>query len=148
VRELVFALEFSGTAEPSGPTRGTRRARTSAPSQTLRTLLGADGIETGVERVSGDAATLDSTVERFADGSFVEEGSISYGRLGRITFSTVGKGTVGPSPVDGWAHGAVMWAVTGGDGRFTGARGLITSNFVVSAEGRVVDNQFARLYVP
>ncbi len=148
MRELVFALEFSGIAEPSGPTQATRRARTSAPSQTLRTLLGADGIETGVERVSGDAATLDSTVERFADGSFVEEGTISYGRLGRITFSTVGRGTVGPSPVDGWVHGAVMWTVTGGEGWFTGARGLITSNFVASAEGRVVDNQFARLYVP
>lgn len=147
MRELVFALEFRGTAGPSGPTQGTRRARTSAPSQTLRTLLGADGIETGVERVSGDAATLDSTVERFADGSFVEEGTISYGRLGRITFSTVGKGTVGPGPVDGWAHGAVMWTVTGGDGLFKGARGLITSNFVASAEGQVVDNQFARLYV-
>jgi hypothetical protein len=148
VRELVFALEFSGTAGPPGPSQATRRARTSAPSQTLRTLLGADGIETGVERVSGDAATLDSTVERFADGTFVEEGTISYGRLGRITFSTVGRGTVGPSPVDGWAHGAVMWMVTGGDGWFTGARGLITSNFAASAQGQVVDNQFARIYVP
>jgi len=29
-----------------------------------------------------------------------------------------------------------------------GARGLITSNFVASAQGEVVDNQFARLYVP
>jgi len=40
-----------------------------------------------------------------------------------------------------------MWTVTGGDGLFKGARGLITSNFVASAEGQVVDNQFARLYV-
>ena len=65
-----------------------------------------------------------------------------------VSFSTVGTGTVGPSPVEGWVHGAVMWIVTGGDGQFTGARGLITSNFVASAQGQVVDNQFARLYVP
>jgi hypothetical protein len=30
----------------------------------------------------------------------------------------------------------------------TGARGLITSNFVASAQGGVVDNQIARLYLP
>jgi len=78
----------------------------------------------------------------------VEEGTITYGRLGRVSFSTVGKGTVGPSPVEGWVHGAVMWAVTGGAGSLAGARGLITSNFVASAQGEVVDNQVARLYVP
>jgi len=55
---------------------------------------------------------------------------------------------VGPGPVDGWVHGAVTWTVTGGAGWFAGARGLITSNFVASAQGEVVDNQFARLYVP
>jgi len=38
--------------------------------------------------------------------------------------------------------------VTGGDGRFAGAQGLITSNFTVDAKGAVVDDQFARLYIP
>ncbi len=148
MREIVFALEFRGSAGPSGGSATTRRARTSAPSQTLRTLLGRGGIEAGVEPVSGDEADLDSTVERLPDGGFVEQGTITYGRLGRVSFSTVGRGTVGPSPTDGWVHGAVMWVVTGGDGWFAGARGLITSNFVASAKGEVVDNQFARLYVP
>jgi hypothetical protein len=41
-----------------------------------------------------------------------------------------------------------MWVVTGGDGWFAGARGLITSNFVASGGGEVIDNQFARIYVP
>jgi len=148
VREIVFALEFKGSASPSGGSATTRRARTSAPSQTLRTLLGPDGIVADVEHVSGGEAVMESTVERFPDGSFVEEGTITYGRLGGVTFSTVGKGTVGPSPVEGWVHGAVMWVVTGGTGWFAGARGLITSNFVASAQNDVVDNQFARLYVP
>ncbi len=148
MREIVFALEFRGSAGPSGGLATTRRARTSAPSQTLRTLLGPDGIVAGAEPVSGDGAVLDSTVERFLDGSFVEQGTITYGRLSRVSFSTVGRGTVGPSPVEGWVHGAVTWVVTGGAGWFAGARGLITSNFVASAQGEVVDNQFARLYVP
>ena len=148
MREIVFALEFKGSAGPSDGLASTRRARTSAPSQTLRTLIGPDSIVACVEPASGDEAVLDSTVERFPDGTFVEEGTITYGRLGRVSFSTVGRGTVGPGAVEGWVHGAVMWVVTGGDGWLAGARGLITSNFVASAQGEVVDNQFARLYVP
>jgi len=148
VRELVFALEFRGHAGAVDGSATTRSARTSAPSQSLRTVMGAEAMETGVERVGGDAAVLESTVERFADGSFVEAGVITYGSIGRVTFLTAGTGTVGPSPIEGWVHGSAMWIVTGGDGQFSGARGLITSNFVASAQGEVVDNQFARLYVP
>jgi hypothetical protein len=148
VRELVFALEFRGSAAAVEGSATTRSARTSAPSQALRAVMGPEAMEAGVEPLSGDSAMLESTVERFADGSFVEAGIITYGRLGRVSFSTVGKGTVGPSPVEGWVHGAVMWIVTGGDGQFAGARGLITSNFVASAQGEVVDDQFARIYLP
>ena len=148
MREIVFALEFKGSAGPGGGSAATRRARTSAPSQTLRTLLGPDGINAAVDPASGDEAVLESTVERSPDGGFVEEGTITYGRLGRVSFSTAGRGTVGPSPIEGWVHGAVMWVVTGGTGWLSGARGLITSNFVASTQGEVVDNQFARLYLP
>jgi hypothetical protein len=148
VRELVFALEFRGRAEPVGGSTTTRRARTSAPSQALRAAIGPGAMETGVEPLSGQSALLESTVERFPDGSFVEAGIITYGGLGRVSFTTLGKGTVGPSPIEGWVHGAVMWVVTGGDGQFADARGLITSNFVASAGGEVVDDQFARLYLP
>jgi hypothetical protein len=42
----------------------------------------------------------------------------------------------------------VTWTITGGDGRFAGARGVITSNFTVSAEGEVVDHHVSRLYLP
>jgi hypothetical protein len=148
VRELVFALTFTGQAGPVPGSETTRRAKTVAPSQAIRTVLGAGGVESAVEAIDGERAVLESRVERFADGSFVEAGTITYGRLGRVSFVTAGTGTVGPSPIEGWVHGAVMWIVTGGDGEFSGARGLITSNFVASAQGEVVDNQFARLYLP
>ena len=38
--------------------------------------------------------------------------------------------------------------ITEGDGEFSGATGLITSNFTFSAEGDVVDNQYVRIYTP
>jgi hypothetical protein len=146
MRELVFALEFRGhgRADPDG----TRRARTEAPSQGWRTVLGAGGVHAEHTPLEGERAVLESRVQRFDDGTFVEDGTITYGRAGRVTFETVGRGTVGPSPIAGRTMGAVIWTVVGGEGAFRGARGLITSSFTVSTDGEVIDAHVARLYLP
>ena len=148
MRELVFALTFTGRGGPVPGSETTRQAKTVAPSLVIRTVLGDGGVESAADTIDGERAVLESRVERFADGSFVEDGTIAYGLAGTISFVTVGRGSVGPSPIPGWVHGAVIWSVTGGDGVFAGAQGLITSNFVVSAGGDVVDNHFTRIYVP
>jgi len=98
--------------------------------------------------VAGERAVLESRVERFPDGSFVEDGRITYGSAGSIGFATVGRGWVGPSPRSGWMHGGIVWTVTGGDGLFAGAQGLITSSFAVGPDGVVIDHHWARLFVP
>jgi hypothetical protein len=148
-RELVFALEFRGRGENLPGSTTKRRARTSAPSQTLSTLIGPEGVFGAIEPVSaGEQATLEARVERFGDGTFVEEGEITYGSAGKVTFTTHGRGWVAPAPTPGAVYGAVIWTVTGGAGRFSGARGLITSNFAVSATGDVVDHHVARLLLP
>ena len=143
--ELVFALEFHGRGEDLGD--GRRRARSTAKSQILSTLIAADGVRTKVDALDGEAATLEARVQRFGDGTFVEEGAIVYGRAGRVTFDTIGRGWVGPSPTGAMA-GGVLWRITGGDGRFGGASGVIASNFTVSPAGDVVDNHYARIYLP
>ena len=148
MRELVFALEFRGHGEAVPGSAALRRARTVAPSQTFRTALVADAIHAGVEAIAGETAVLESRVERFPDGSFVEDGTITYGRGGRLAFVTVGRGHVGPSPQPGRVHGTVMWRVTGGEGRLAGAQGLITSNFTVTAAGEVIDDHFTRVVLP
>jgi hypothetical protein len=147
-RELVFTLEFRGRGENLPGSTTKRRARTSAPSQTLSTLMGPEGVFGAVEPVGGERATLEARVERFGDGTFAEEGEITYGSAGKVTFTTQGRGWVAPAPTPGAVYGAVVWAVTGGEGRFAGARGLITSNFAVSASGDVVDHHVARLLLP
>jgi hypothetical protein len=96
----------------------------------------------------GETAELDAEVERYGDGTFVERGTIRYGAGGGVTFETVGRGWVEQAPSSDGVAGGVVWTVTGGDGEFAGARGLITSNFTVSAAGEVVDNHVARLYLP
>jgi hypothetical protein len=148
MREIVFALEFRGRGGPVEGSPNTRRARTTASSQALRTVIEASGLRASVESLAGESAVLESRVERFPDGTFVEDGTIGYGRAGSISFDTVGHGHVGPAPVAGWSHGVVMWRITGGEGRFAGAQGLITSNFTVSPDGEVTDDHFTRIYLP
>ena len=148
MREVVFALVFRGTAGPAPGSPGQRRARSTAPSQTLSTILGPEGVRAHLEPVAGDRAVLESRVERFGDGSFVEDGTITYGAAGAVVFETLGRGWVAPAPVPGWVVGGVVWTITRGDGAFAGARGLITSNFTVSAGGEVIDHHVTRLYLP
>ena len=148
MRELVFALEFRGRGGPVPGSTTRREARTTAPSQMWRAVLGPDGVSAAVDPVAGESAVLESRVERSPDGSFVEDGTITYGRAGSISFDTVGRGHVGPAPDGRGSHGVVMWRITGGDGRFAGAQGLITSNFTVTPDGLVSDDHFTRLYLP
>ena len=147
MRELVFALEFRGKGAAVPGSDGKRQARTTASSQTLSTRLEADGVRARVESTPGETAVLEAQVQRFGDGTFVETGTIAYGAAGTITFETIGRGWVGPGPTPGSAAGGVLWKITSGDGRFVNAQGLITSNFTVSADGDVVDNHFARIYL-
>src|SRR4030095_6230150 len=147
MKELVFALEFKGSAVPVPGSDKKLHAKTSATSQIVCSVLKADGIQAGLESTDGGSASFESEVEIVGEGMFVESGSIRYGDAGKVSFKTVGRGTLGPSPVAEVQRGAVMWEVTGGEGRLAGARGLITSNFTVGAEGEVVDDQFARLYI-
>ncbi len=148
MRELVFALEFRGRGEDVPGAPGRRRARTVAPSQTLSTVLGAGGVEARASAVAGESAVLEARVERFGDGTFVEEGEIVYGAAGKVTFTTQGRGWVTAGPQPGAVYGAVVWTITGGEGRFAGASGVITSSFAVSAGGEVVDHHVARVYLP
>jgi hypothetical protein len=146
--ELVFALEFRGKAAAVPGVEGAREAHTMASTAGLVTYIGGDWLRPRVEAGTGEAATLRARVQRFADGTFVEEGRIVYGDVGAIAFETVGRGWVGRRPGADVVAGAVVWRITRGEGGFAGAEGLITSNFSVTDDGAVVDHHFARIYVP
>jgi hypothetical protein len=146
--EIVFALRFTGRGGPVPGSTTTRQARTVAPSQSWRTVIGPGGVSGAVDTLPGESAVLESRVERAPDGSFVEDGTITYGGAGSISFDTVGRGFVGPAPEGQGSHGVVMWRITRGDGALAGAQGLITSNFTVSPDGVVTDDHVVRLYLP
>ncbi len=147
MKELVFALQFKGKARPVEGVAGKLTAKTTAAGQVLRVALTLQGVQAKVESRPGPRATFESEVQMTGAGTFVENGRISYGKGGRVTFKTVGQGVLGASGVDGLQRGAVIWEVTEGSGQFAGATGLITSNFTVGSKGEVVDNHYVRLFV-
>jgi hypothetical protein len=127
---------------------GKLAAKTTAAGQVVRTALTANGVQAKAEAKPGPRATVESEVQMTGAATFIENGRISYGKAGGVTFKTAGHGVLGASGVDGLQRGAVIWEVTEGRGQFAGATGLITSNFTVGAKGEVVDNHYVRLFLP
>ena len=148
MRQLSFVLQFQGSAAPVAGSSRTLQAQTTVASQTFRTVLGTDGIQATLEALGGGQAAFASRVVVDTDGSFDETGTITYGNLGTIEFRTLGKGYMFPSGIEGLQRGGVLWEVTRGTGQLAGAAEVITSNFSVSSEGKVIDNHFAVLYLP
>ena len=65
----------------------------------------------------------------------VNEGSVLFGKgelifkgRGKVTFQTVMRGYTKPSPMPDLVLSAWIYNVTGGDGEFQGALGILTSN--------------------
>ena len=127
--EIVFSMELRGNGVPVEGRENTFHAETSGTGP------------------AGESVTFESEVV-LTDAGFDEYGTISYEGRGSFKFTTVGVGHLGPSPVAGLNHGTVMWIISDGDGEFSGASGLITSNFTFSEQGDVVDNHYVRLFTP
>ena len=129
MKETVFAMELKGKAAPVEGKSNTLKAK----------LAGKDA--------QGEAVAFESQVV-LSGTSFSEVGNITYGKRGKLKFETVGAGHLAPSPVAGLQSGVVSWRITEGEGEFARATGYITSNFTVSADGDVVDNQYVRIFIP
>ncbi|MHB8575366.1 MAG: hypothetical protein ACYDCQ_08545 [Dehalococcoidia bacterium] len=146
--QLLYALQFTGTATPVSDSPLVMKAATSAPSATITTTVSASGVQGAVEPVAGESAQFESRVTMTGDATFEEHGSISFGAGNRLHFSTRGEGYLGPSAREGLSTGAVLWKVESGEGQLAGVSGYITSNFSVSATGAVVDHQLGVLFIP
>ncbi len=123
------------------------KATTSATSCTMETLIGPDGLKGSFAPSEGGLAYFESEVRAISAEAFTESGSIAFGEGDHVLrFSTVGQGHLGPSTDSKYMHGSVIWKVEGGEGQFEGATGLITSNFILSSSGDVVDHQFGLIF--
>ena len=159
MRQIIYAMQFNGQVTPVGASASVMRASTTGASCRLTTDVSAEGIQATLEPIAGGQATFtsevtfvggfeSSEVTSAGEGGFKEAGTITFGTGGhQLRFSTIGQGYIGPGPEPNLRQGAVMWRVDGGEGQFEGARGLITSNFTLSAEGEVTDHHFGVIFL-
>lgn len=147
MKQIGYALQFKGKGGPKKGTKDMMTAKTSSSTGSLATSVGARGPRITTKDAARAKASFKSEVKAGKGGAFTEWGTIDFGASGKLKFTTIGKGQMGPSPVEGVMHGTIMWQVDGGTKAFKGATGLITSNFTFSAKGDIVDNQWGVIYV-
>ena len=100
-----------------------------------------------IEAEVPDGARLESEMV-FADATtFREHGTIVFGPDSELRFRTLGTRHLVPSASPGLRHGTVIWELDGGSGRLAEASGRITSNFTVTDEGDVADEQFGLIFI-
>lgn len=92
-------------------------------------------------------ASYETRVTMTGETSFEETGEMLFDGEG-LRLSSVGDGVIEPSAAEGALQGSVTWRVEG-TGRFSGATGLLSSNFLFEPErGTAVEYQLARLFLP
>lgn len=145
MQQLVYALQFRGHAAADSETVFHVEER--AASASITTVVNSGGLTGGFDPAAKVEATFHSRVELRTDGTFLEDGAISFGPVHRIHFRTRVPGWVADSPDPRVRHGTVTFEVVSGEGQFDGAAGIITSNFTIAADGEVTENQIGVLYI-
>ncbi len=159
MRQIIYSMQFKGQVVPVGTSPSVLKATTTATSCTITSIVGAEGLSATLQPVAGGHAVFESEVmliggfesevTSVGEAGFKEAGSITFGEGGhRLRFSTVGQGFLGPSADPQLKQGSVIWQIDSGEGQFSGAHGLITSNFTISDAGEVTDYHFGVIFVP
>ncbi len=133
MKPVAFCLKFQG--ELVELDRGRLWAETRAELNGMPRELG----------LSGGEALCRRDFELTDDGSLVQRGEMSFGAGDAITFSA--RGRLRPSPDPRFRHGTAVLEVTGGRGRLAGARGFVTSNFLLSETGELTDHHQCVLFL-
>jgi hypothetical protein len=141
MQRLTILTHFRGrAAEPSGEPPQTDPRASSVSVE----LVEDDG---SVDRI--EHASYQNHAVFTGESTFAETGCIRYDDGGELQITTLSDGTLGPSVQPDVLHGAALYRITGGSGRFDGASGLITSNFLLHpATGEFEERQVTVVFLP
>jgi len=145
LQPIAYSLQFRG--QVTSLSSRVLEQRASAPSQVVTTTVNANGLAGRVQPSEGEGAVLVSRLVLADDGSFDQSGTIEFAPGHVLVFRSIGAARLAPSPDPNLRHGAAVWEVEGGEGQFHGARGRITSNFVLSDTNELTDNHFGLIFV-
>ncbi|MBA3379226.1 MAG: hypothetical protein H0T93_10120 [Chloroflexia bacterium] len=140
MRLIVYALQFQGSATVEGVDGNILRLASQASGGT-RPLRVVDGTTSGSsEPELGSEARQESDLTFTGATTFQLVSAIAFRTgAGQVHVHTAGSGYLNPVAEDGCKYGAAVSWVERGNGRFAGASGLITSNFIVTESGEVTD---------
>jgi hypothetical protein len=142
-RPVTFSLQFRGQGDWLD---GGLRKHATAPGCALVTSVTAEGPAGHfVFAPDEDEALFVARLAFSGDDSFREEGTIAFSRANTVRLD--GHGQLEPSLDRHLRHGSVTSRVMGGEGTFQGARGLVTSNFLLSDTGELTENQLGVMFV-
>jgi hypothetical protein len=108
------------------------------------------GVKTELKGSAGDLAFLESELRLKGNGEFEEDGQIMFGDESEhvLEFTTLGRGHVVLGIEPGLMAGSVNWKISGGNGQFARAQGLISSTFTISESGDWNDLHCGMIFVP
>lgn len=137
MESITFALRLEGQAVRLDGDRLWVETRQPADA--------ASACPRGLGGIGGGGACCRRQLELWDDGSFVQTGELDFGSGDAVTFRA--RGSLGDSPDPERRHGTAVLEVTGGRGRLAGARGYVTSNFLLFDTGDLTDHHLGVLFV-
>ncbi|MFZ1879834.1 MAG: hypothetical protein WAU41_06675 [Gaiellaceae bacterium] len=145
MKPLAYSLQFRGRVTSNDPRA--LRFRLTAPTSTLATTIGPDGIHSAFDESGGGEAAAEAELLLGESSSFFEVGTIVFGSGNIVRYRSACAGRLTGCPDPNLRHGVVIHEVVGGDGQFADAEGFITSNFLVSDTGEVTNHQLGVIFV-
>jgi hypothetical protein len=126
------------------------RTTGSAASCVITTRILPAGVETSLKPAEGELAFLESKLQITGQGTYQENGEISFGDEGEhlLRFSTLGQGHMASDLEPGVMAGTASWKVEGGEGQFAEATGFITSTFTIKESGERSDFHCGLIFLP
>jgi hypothetical protein len=101
-----------------------------------------------LDAIGEQGAVLLTELSMTSGEQFDEAGTISLGQDAALHFRSIAPGHVCASPEAGVQQGSAQCGVDAGEGALAGARGVLTSNFLIGATGEVTDRRIVVLFVP
>jgi hypothetical protein len=142
MQRITWIAELRGAAAP--PAGDPPETDPSSSSVTV-SAVDADGSDPGIAQISYTNHAVHT-----GETTFTETGVVTLGEDGdEVEVASAGEGTLGPSADPELLHGVVVYRINGGRGRFEGASGMITSNFLVDPRnGEIEERQTGIVFWP
>jgi hypothetical protein len=150
MQTLLYTMHFRGQVSRSTGNASVLKTTISGTSCTMETLVGRDGATTTLHAAPGELAFIEAELRLSGHEEFEGGGVLAFGEESEhaLRFSSAKIGHLSPIGKGGKLAGAIVWKVDGGDGRFAGATGFITSNFTFTETGALSEYQCGQIFIP